>query len=167
MGITPPNDFYLQNTHLVERTDTAISKLKRQPIDSSIGYNDVAILFALAQGETYGFIFNPENYLSSYLCQDSRNSDLPKDSMLSPDQVELYLQKILEVRLIRKTENGYQMEEDVMAMITIKINSYRTKGLERWVLLGIIPYTIRRFHSVERRDFFDRRATHLQEPKIH
>ena len=84
-----------------------------------------------------------------------------------PEQVEIVLQKILEVGLINEIETDYKMDEDIMAILTINIDKHRTKELERWVLLGIIPYTNRRFRSVERKDIFDIRATHLPEQSVH
>ena len=141
--------------NIVERTDAAIDFLKSQQIDSSIGHNDIAILFALTQGEINGSIADPVNYISAYLSQVPGNPDIPENSKLDSIQVKSILQEIHEVRLIRKTEWGYHMNREVMAIITWNIDRYMSEGLVRYALLGIIPYTIPRDSSVERRNIAD------------
>jgi len=115
-----------------------VQGLKEDRAPTSIGYNDFALLFALTQEQLPGTPITAE-YLSKYLKQ---HPAVPKDARLEPQGVEIYLERLLDDRLLtRMVNNGYTMHSEFVRLLSANVDRVKTPDLDELSIRGVSLYS--------------------------
>jgi len=116
----------------------ALRKAQQEVQDSlPISYIDFALLFAFAQRHIPNVRLTPK-YISEYL---TRTHTVPSQARLNPESVVDYLDRIVPAKIIEgDRERGYHMDQQIIELLCINMDTISTSSLEGSVIAGISEF---------------------------
>ncbi|MBI2508307.1 hypothetical protein HYV89_05135 [Candidatus Woesearchaeota archaeon] len=122
---------------LLNALGLAVKYLKEDKAPTSMGYNDFALMFALAQEQLPRQPITSD-YISKYLV---KHPAIPNDVRLEPKSVEEYLELLQKRGLIEgNQEKGYIMHSEIVRILSANVDKIKTPTLEELAIRGISIY---------------------------